>query len=68
MVQFSESNEGKRHLAGSVDTSLIGLGMLKKMATPADFAAARDRWEIIGGPEGAALWFLDSDAYYNSFK
>jgi hypothetical protein len=63
MVQFSESSEGKRHLAPSVDASIIGLGMLGKMPAPADFTAARAAWLSTGASEGAARWFLDSPAY-----
>jgi hypothetical protein len=68
MVQFSEASEGKRHLAPSVDSTLIGLGMLGKMASPSDFTAARAAWDAVGGPEGAARSFLTSTAYMTSLQ
>ncbi|WP_426574637.1 DUF4214 domain-containing protein [Aquihabitans sp. McL0605] len=63
MIQFSESSEGRRHLAPQVDAVLIGLGMLQKMPAKADYdkavaAAAK------GGPEAEAAYYLDSAAYY----
>ena len=63
MTNFSESSEGKRHLAPTVDTALIGLAMLHQMPTKALAAQAVAAAKTAGATEGAALVILDSPAY-----
>jgi hypothetical protein len=67
MVQFSESSEGKRTLARSVDPTLIGLGLTGKMLSTTDFAAAQAAFDL-GGSEGVADLLVASDGYAAAVK
>jgi Tol biopolymer transport system component len=62
MVQFSESGEGRRHLAAHVDPTLIGLAMLHRLPTPAELAAAGKAFAW-GGDEAVGVYYLDLPAY-----
>lgn len=69
MVQFSESAEGKRHLAAHVDSVLIGLGMLGRIPNVKEFPAAIAA--AVNGKgaldESIARYFLTSPAYLARF-
>ena len=67
MVQFSESSEGKRHLAMPVEATLIGLGMLHQMPTTEYFQKTQFAWLYLGGDEAAANFLLTSPPYLARF-
>ena len=64
IVQFSESSEGKRRLAGPTNITLISLAMLRSVPTPAVWNAL---YPTIDAGERQAAWIgrqvLASAAY-----
>ena len=63
MTQFSESAEGKRDFARQTESTLIGIAMFHKIPAWTDFVAGTLGYTE-SGPEGVALAYLDSAAYY----
>lgn len=54
IVQFSESSEGQRRLAGFTDITLISLGMYRAVPTAAQWNAVYDQIDL-GEPQPAAF-------------